>query len=140
MLVLVSLLPVSCLGLESNFAKCLIGICFFWILPCFMRCDFVLVVYEVSISLGVWVNRAQREAELQKHWRVEHAERKAQLKERLLQCQEELARGIASISQFCQISLSDQARQRTIRKYYGIVKLLDTKRGVCITPFVPSFC
>ncbi|KAG0616840.1 hypothetical protein M758_5G145100 [Ceratodon purpureus] len=33
---------------------------------------------------------AKRESELQKHWRVEHAERKAQLKERLRQCKEDL--------------------------------------------------
>ncbi|KAG0575754.1 hypothetical protein KC19_5G028300 [Ceratodon purpureus] len=36
---------------------------------------------------------AKREAELQQHWRVEHVERRAQLKERLRQCKEELAQG-----------------------------------------------
>jgi len=35
----------------------------------------------------------QREAELQQHWRVDHAERKAQLKERLRQCKEDLLQG-----------------------------------------------
>lgn len=36
---------------------------------------------------------AKREAEIQQHWRVEHAERKAQLKERLRQCKDELLQG-----------------------------------------------
>ena len=35
----------------------------------------------------------QREAELQRHWRVEHAEQKAYLKERLHQCKEDLIQG-----------------------------------------------
>ncbi|XP_024377027.1 uncharacterized protein [Physcomitrium patens] len=36
---------------------------------------------------------AKREAELQQHWRVEHAERRAQLKERLRQCKEDFIQG-----------------------------------------------
>lgn len=36
----------------------------------------------------------QREAELQQHWRVEHAERRAQLKERLRQCKEDFIQGM----------------------------------------------
>ena len=43
---------------------------------------------------------SQREAELQQHWRVENAERKAQLKECLRQCKEELIQGMALLLGF----------------------------------------